>query len=269
MPTLRRYLENIYGPAPGFPPILHQKDDSDHDLTLPPSPPASAADKTPYRLSRSPCPQVISSEVEPLSHAVNDTESDTEVEDNAEVEAFYLAKSLDSERDVGTIFGKGIRIWQSHEGTAYTYIEGEIVNGEAMMPRKRKRLQQQTASSKATTPPAPTASLRARNPAQISTIFHRGSAAIGPLGAHARPLPLFRQTSRAAALTLPPKKRRGMVSGSFGTFEGALDRFDERPYQLLPSRTLSEREQRERKGPGRGLASNERPWLNRSGMEGA
>lgn len=259
---------------------------------------ASAATNDPNSSPQPSSPQAISPDVEQQygSDTDQDTEQDTEEEDNAEFEQYYLAKRNSEERDVGTVFGNGIGVWKSYGGTVNTYIVSETVNGEVMMPRKRKRAQRfkvsfleqgtreglgedvdaasvrraqckidhipepsnSILSIRPAPVPAPITALRARDPTNVSTIFHRGSAAINPLGVYTRPLaqlahtrkrprpetaqPEAQPSTSGALLTSPPgpvqppEKRRRVVSGSFGTFEGAPGRFDERPYRLLPGR---------------------------------
>jgi hypothetical protein len=240
----------------------------------PSSPLASAMTNISDFSSPPPSPQTGSSDVQ--LHVGNDTDQDTdtvtEEEDNSEVEQYYLAKPNSKSRDVDTVFGKGIGVWKSHGGTVNTYIVGETINGEVMMPRKRKRTQRLTEEDnnglseprenhanhipdpynlalpgRPAPLPLPITALRARDPACVSTIFHHGSAAINPLGAYTRPPVAVPNSS-------PPEKRRRVVSGSFGTFAGAPGRFDERPYCLLLGRKDG-KEQKER------MMFKARPWV--------
>jgi hypothetical protein len=238
MPTIRGYLEQTYGAPSGFPPLVrHQRGSSDHD-PMPSSPPVSAAYNTPSSSPQPLSPQAISSDTIPHPQTTSDTESDTEPEDNTEMEEYYLSKPSKPSRDVGTVFGRGIRVWRSHSGTIYPYIVCETINGAVMMPRKRKQTHNQrfTASFLSSHPPAPALAHRVRAPENPSTIFHHGSAAIDPRGAYARPVPLLlrgkkRESGESSAE--PQFKARKIVSGSFGTFEGQPGRFSERPYRLL------------------------------------
>ncbi|KAL6702841.1 hypothetical protein ACN47E_000868 [Coniothyrium glycines] len=109
---------------------------------------------------------------------------------------------------------------------------------------------------------------RTRHPGDSQ--FHHSSAGIDPLGAHNRPLaglPSRGRAGRAAG------KGRGrvIVSGSFGSFDGAVGRFDERAYRMGPGalkRAGGGGEEKE-KGEGEGDVSKGldvfkgKPWLKR------
>ncbi|KAF3053849.1 hypothetical protein E8E11_011077 [Didymella keratinophila] len=284
---------------------LFRKRDCNNDSVALSGPSASAATSSPHSCSQPSSLQVISSDVEQQSGSDidQDTGDDTAEEDNAELEQYYLTNPDSVEKDVGTIFGKGIGVWKSYGGTVNTYIVGDTIDGEVMMPRKRKRTQRFTASfleqadshasyqrseadsdfvlapdsftlpNRPAAVPAPITALRSRDPTQVSTIFHHGSAAINPLGAYTRPFAHIRQRPQAqqpqaqpsasdSQLTspsgpvLPPEKRYRVVSGSFGTFEGLPGRFDERPYRLLPGR---KDEKNEEARP----MYKARPWLRK------
>ena len=85
-----------------------------------------------------------------------DAGSDTEEEDNTALEAHYLNnKTEEYQRRVETVLGDGLRIWKSMGGTWYTYIEGEVVEGHAVLPAKYRQ------HSHKETPPADRHSLGA------------------------------------------------------------------------------------------------------------
>ncbi|KAF1933181.1 uncharacterized protein M421DRAFT_395141 [Didymella exigua CBS 183.55] len=316
MPKLREYLKETYGPPVGFPPLVRKhKGTSEQAQAMPANSLASVADDTTGSSSPVPVhPEDLCSDAGSKTEEFK--EDDTEQEDNTELEDHYLARVASDQRDVGTVFGKGIRVWKSYQGTLYTHIQGEIVDGEVVIPRKRTRertqrtrrpqrsaasfleqhdkpsgnilvqqsihVSEQRSHSSTTSilapgsftlparpapPPAPVTELRARNPAQVSTIFHHGSAAINPLGAYIHPVPHVHKTPQAAPVTPPQEKPRQIVSGSFGTFDGAPGRFDERPYLLLPGGTMDGRAHGKRDGRGMderpGMAFRARPWLKR------
>ena len=221
----------------------------------------------------------------------DDYDSDTEIEDNAELEEHYLHQSDDSKRVVETIFGKGIKVWKSHEGTLHPHFEGELIDGEVVKPQRRRRQdgvpesflggKNSTTSLRvepangftislrhALPTPAPSPSpppqpqpraqrLRRRDPSELSTVFHYGSAAINPLGAHARPPPRLVPSLQQTPVHLAPavEQPQRVVSGSFGTFEEQPSQFAERPYRLGPGS-----ERRARQGV---RAFERRPWLRK------
>lgn len=276
--------------APSRP--LFRKRDSNNDsvATIPaalPSPFVPTTATNPDSSSQPSSPHAISSDIEPhVGRAIDPNASDTEEEDKTSLEQYYLSKSPNDTKDIGTIFGKGIGLWESHGGTIHTYIIGETITGAAMLPRKRKRTQRsstifvqastQRSATNSTTPVAPDTSLpstpaptlapvtklRTRDPAHLSTIFHQGSAAINPLGAYTRPFPRARQRHQAVSTTAPSEKRRRVVSGSFGTFDGAASRFDERPYRLFPGRAVEGRVHGE-KGAGAKAMGKSSVWLRK------
>lgn len=171
-----------------------------------------------------------------------------------------------------------------------TYIVGETINGKVMMPPKRKRTQRfktllveqnephisdQHSAPDSNTALAPASStlpsrsapalplvsaLHIREPAQVSTIFHQGSVAINPLGAYTHPVPYARKRPQGVTTTSPPEKRRRVVSGSFGTFEGTPERFDEGPFRLLPGQPAHELG-REKREVGTERAGESKRWL--------
>ena len=219
----------------------------------------------------------------------DDYDSDTEIEDNAELEEHYLHQPDDSKRVVETIFGKGIKVWKSHEGTLHPHFEGELFGGEVVKPQRQKRQNGLTGSvlggdnSTSSLPvepansftislrhalptPAPSPSpppqpqpraqrLRRRDPSELSTVFHYGSAAINLIGAHARPPPRLAPSLQQTPVHTAPavEQPRRVVSGSFGTFEEQPSQFAERPYRLGPGS-----ERRARQGV---RAFERRPWL--------
>jgi hypothetical protein len=65
--------------------------------------------------------------------------SDTEEEDNTELENYYLNKPKEYERRVETLFGDSLRVWKSKDGTWYTYFEGEVIDGQAMLPARYRQ----------------------------------------------------------------------------------------------------------------------------------
>ncbi|KAF3032794.1 hypothetical protein E8E12_001094 [Didymella heteroderae] len=256
MPTLRKDTERTYDTAPGFRTPFGKRDGNNEFNHILPSRPLACSVANQSDFSSQPLsPQASSSNSEPEIGSDNN-EDDTEEEDNTELEQYYLARTSDKGKDVNTIFGKGVRVWKSLEGTVYTYIIGENIDGEVVMPRKRKcaqrfavsslqadedqtsnqRLAPVTPPSRPAPTPAPVTKLRARNPAKVSTIFHHGSAAIKPRGACTRPPQHVRQRLQAVPVSSPLEKRRRLMSGSFGTFAGAPSRFSSRSYRLLPGR---------------------------------
>lgn len=65
--------------------------------------------------------------------------SDTEEEDNTELENYYLNKKEENERRIETVFGDGLRVWKSFGGTWYTCIEGEVIKGHAFLPARYRQ----------------------------------------------------------------------------------------------------------------------------------
>lgn len=82
-------------------------------------------------------------------------------------------------------------------------------------------------------------SYRPRNPKD--TMYHHGSAGVNPLGAHARGVTKVEAKKRHPAVDALRKHR--IVSGSFGSFEGAQpNKFEERTYRLMtPEDKLKEK----------------------------
>jgi hypothetical protein len=95
-------------------------------------------------------PGLVGTPAEPDSKvsATTDDGSDTEEEDNSALEEHYLNKHEVYERRVETVLGDGLRIWKSMGGTWYTCIEGEVIEGHAMLPAKwRQRSFKETPSA--------------------------------------------------------------------------------------------------------------------------
>lgn len=342
MSTLQEYLEHTYGPPAGLLPLVRQQEIEPEQVHVMPSE-SSVSVVDDASDSSSPVPadfEDVASDIDPQagSDTSGDTEEDTEEEDNTELEKYYLNKARKEKKDVGTVFGKGIRVWKFHEDTVYTHIEGETINGAAMITRKRKRTQKRRftaffseqdddmpndqilvqqsmdlpeskkresseevlapnsftlsfrpATTTEVLKPHPVVEYHIRAPDSVSTIFHHGSAAINPLGAYARPIlptkrpsplvtpppPAFTTSNVPSATPVPEKpvveKRRRVVSGSFGTFEGAPGRFGKRPYQLLPGKSEDERARAKRvdgiedlkRVPEMGMEVKKRPWLRK------
>ncbi|KAF2995707.1 hypothetical protein E8E13_004101 [Curvularia kusanoi] len=69
----------------------------------------------------------------------NDSGEDTEMEEDSTTEVYYLHKQSQPEatRVVTTLYGDNVRVWQSFGGTVYTCVEGEVVDGQTVLPRTR------------------------------------------------------------------------------------------------------------------------------------
>ena len=62
-----------------------------------------------------------------LSPAADNGGSSTEEEDNAEIEEMYLNKMTDdTDRPKTTVFGDGVNVWTSHNGTTYADLNDKI-----------------------------------------------------------------------------------------------------------------------------------------------
>lgn len=230
-----------------------------------------------------------------------DEGSDTEEEDNSEMEQFFLKRmASDTDEKKETVFGEGVTVWKSIGGTVYTDVEEEVkkkLQAEKIWGVKRtaddmeggdknkKRKKTDDGAVKypdippvplvpisaypiLPPPPAllpPPAAYRARTP--NDTVFNRGSAGIDPLGAYNRPIkPLPTCRHDTEVLQAPPIR---IVSGSFGSFEGQPSRFDERAYRLLPGSGATEKGGNEEQREGKGKLAKKldpfkgKPWLRR------
>jgi hypothetical protein len=62
-----------------------------------------------------------------LSPEADDRGSSTEEEDNTEIEEMYLNKMTDdTDRPKTTVFGEGVNVWTSHNGTTYADLNDKV-----------------------------------------------------------------------------------------------------------------------------------------------
>ncbi|KAG9200597.1 hypothetical protein G6514_006940 [Epicoccum nigrum] len=95
-------------------------------------------------------PGLVGTPAEPDSQGTattGDDGSDTEEEDNTALEEHYLNKNEEYQRRVETVLGDGLRVWKSMGGTWYTCIEGEVIEGHAVLPAARKQRPQTKTSA--------------------------------------------------------------------------------------------------------------------------
>ena len=119
----------------------------DHGSSIPRTEPMSDADQ-----QSSPAPRVtpdlgaipglVGTPEEPDSQGTatsGEYGSDTEEEDNTELENYYLNKKEETERRIVTVSGDVLRVWKSFDGTWYTCFEGEVIDGQSYLPARYRQ----------------------------------------------------------------------------------------------------------------------------------
>lgn len=119
----------------------------DHGSSIPRTEPMSDADQ-----QSSPAPRVtpdlgaipglVGTPEEPDSQGTatsGEYGSDTEEEDNTELENYYLNKKEETERRIVTVSGDALRVWKSFDGTWYTCFEGEVIDGQSYLPARYRQ----------------------------------------------------------------------------------------------------------------------------------
>jgi hypothetical protein len=86
-------------------------------------------------------PGLVATPEEPDSQDTTSGEygSDTEEEDNTELENYYLNKPKEYERRVETLFGDTLRVRKSKDGNWYTFFEGEVIDGQSYLPARYRQ----------------------------------------------------------------------------------------------------------------------------------
>jgi hypothetical protein len=186
--------------------------------------------------------------------------SDTEPDDEEHDLTIKYAHQINMPQDqppVETVFGKGVIVTKSFGGRLYACLDEGVKASEDSEALDVQTLDEEPKTSKADEgegevkyPSLPALPAEHRLPSEFpvpehkkmgegtykerkpnDTLYsHRGSAGIDMNGAHSRPA----FPSRIKPLVRDRLHRRyGIVSGSFGSFEGGdVDRFDEREYRL-------------------------------------